>query len=92
MQLVAFTIFEWCLVTYSGLQIWQRDQLIKDIGIPSEVLVSLGDKTTRMILFSQLAVQIAACLGITLLTWRLYSEFGWLVFQKLGADVSLRSK
>ncbi|KAG0263947.1 hypothetical protein BGZ95_003687, partial [Linnemannia exigua] len=43
-----------------------------------------------MILFSQLGVQLAGCLGITLLTWRLYSEFGWLVFQKLGADVSLR--
>ncbi|KAG0206546.1 hypothetical protein BGX33_007345 [Mortierella sp. NVP41] len=89
-QLVAFTLFEWCLVTYSGHQIWQRDQLVKDIGISSEVLMGLGDKMTQMILFSQLAVQIAACLGIMLLTWRLYSEFGWLVFQKLGADVSLR--
>ncbi|KAF9129703.1 hypothetical protein BGW39_003893 [Mortierella sp. 14UC] len=90
MQLVAFTLFEWCMVTYSGLQIWQHDQLFKDIGIPAEVLVKLGRKTTQMILFSQLGVQLAACLGITLLTWRLYSEFGWLVFRKLGADVSLR--
>ncbi|KAF9341056.1 hypothetical protein BGZ91_011153 [Linnemannia elongata] len=90
LQLVAFTLFEWCMVSYSGLQIWQHDQLVKDIGIPAEVLMRLGDKTTQMILFSQLGVQIAACLGITLLTWRLYSEFGWLVFQKLGADVSLR--
>lgn len=80
------------MVSYSGLQIWQHDQLVKDIGIPAEVLKTLDDKTTQMILFSQLGVQIAACLGITLLTWRLYSEFGWLVFQKLGADVSLRSK
>ncbi|KAG9064621.1 hypothetical protein KI688_002879 [Linnemannia hyalina] len=90
LQLVAFTLFEWCMVSYSGLQIWQHDQLIKDIRIPAEVLKGLGDRTTQMILFSQLGVQIAACLGITLLTWRLYSEFGWLVFQKLGADVSLR--
>ncbi|KAF9906726.1 hypothetical protein EC991_000318 [Linnemannia zychae] len=90
MQLVAFTLFEWCMVTYSGLQIWQHDQLVKGIGMPAEVLVELGCKTTQMILFSQLGVQLAACLGITLLTWRLYSEFGWLVFQKLGADVSLR--
>lgn len=90
LQLVAFTLFEWCMVSYSGLQIWQHDQLVKDIGIPAEVLKTLDDKTTQMILFSQLGVQIAACLGITLLTWRLYSEFGWLVFQKLGADVSLR--
>ncbi|KAF9142092.1 hypothetical protein BGX30_003408 [Mortierella sp. GBA39] len=90
LQLVAFTLFEWCMVSYSGLQIWQHDQLIKDIRIPAEMLKGLGDNTTQMILFSQLGVQIAACLGITLLTWRLYSEFGWLVFQKLGADVSLR--
>ncbi|KAF9925154.1 hypothetical protein FBU30_005010 [Linnemannia zychae] len=90
LQLVAFTLFEWCLVSYSGLQIWQHDQLMKDIGIPNEVLSSLGDRMTQMILFSQLGFQVAACLGITLLTWRLYSEFGWLVFQKLGADVSLR--
>ncbi|KAG0289987.1 hypothetical protein BGZ96_006527 [Linnemannia gamsii] len=71
------------MVSYSGLQIWQHDQLVKEIEIPAEVLIDLDDKTTQMILFSQLGVQIAACLGITLLTWRLYSEFGWLVFQKL---------
>ncbi|KAF9156308.1 hypothetical protein BG015_006153 [Linnemannia schmuckeri] len=78
------------VISYSGLQIWQHDQLVRDIGIPAEVLKGLGDKTTQIILFSQLGFQIAACLAITLLTWRLYSEFGWLVFQKLGADVSLR--
>ncbi|KAF9110957.1 hypothetical protein BGX27_005670 [Mortierella sp. AM989] len=90
LQLVAFTIFEWCMVSYSGLQIWQHDQLFKGIGVPMDVMIELGDSNTRMILFSQLGVQVTACLGITLLTWRLYSEFGWLVFQKLGADVSLR--
>ncbi|KAF9349840.1 hypothetical protein BGX26_011914 [Mortierella sp. AD094] len=70
--------------------IWQHDQLFKGIGVPVDVLNELGDSNTRMILFSQLGVQVTACTGITLLTWRLYSEFGWLVFQKLGADVSLR--
>lgn len=88
LQLVAFTIFEWCMVSYSGLQIWQYDQLIKDTGIPPDL--DMGDSNTRIVLFSQLGVQVMGCLGITLLTWRLYSEFGWLVFQKLGADVSLR--
>ncbi|KAF9981074.1 hypothetical protein BGZ75_007665 [Mortierella antarctica] len=90
LQLVAFTIFEWCTVSYSGLQIWQHDQLVRDIGVPVEDLVALGDPLTRALLFLQLAIQIAACLGITLLTSKLYYEFGWLVFQKLGADVSLR--
>ncbi|KAG0099553.1 hypothetical protein BGZ93_007068 [Podila epicladia] len=90
LQLVAFTIFEWCMVSYSGLQIWQHDQLMKDIGIPNGMLQDQGDSITRLILFSQLGLQVVAALGITLLTWRLYSEFGWLVFQKLGADVSLR--
>lgn len=80
------------MVSYSGLQIWQHDQLMKDIGIPNDMLLDQGDSITRLILFSQLGLQVAAALGITLLTWRLYSEFGWLVFQKLGADVSLRSK
>lgn len=80
------------MVSYSGLQIWQHDQLMKDIGIPNDLLLDQGDSITRLILFSQLGLQVAAALGITLLTWRLYSEFGWLVFQKLGADVSLRSK
>ena len=92
LQLVAFTIFEWCTVSYSGLQIWQHDQLIRDIGVPVKDLVALGDPLTRVLLFLQLAIQIVACLGITLLTCKLYYEFGWLVFQKLGADVSLRSK
>ncbi|KAF8930219.1 hypothetical protein BGZ52_001288 [Haplosporangium bisporale] len=78
------------MVSYSGLQIWQHDQLVKDIGIPSDMLLNQGDAITRLILFSQLGLQVVAVLGITLLTWRLYSEFGWLVFQKLGADVSLR--
>ncbi|KAF9945873.1 hypothetical protein BGZ72_000909 [Mortierella alpina] len=90
LQLVAFTIFEWCTVSYSGLQIWQHDQLIRDIGVPVKDLVALGDPLTRVLLFFQLAIQIVACLGITLLTCKLYYEFGWLVFQKLGADVSLR--
>jgi len=92
LQVVAFTVFEWCMVSYSGLQIWQHDQLVKDIGIPPELLVRLGDSTTRLFLFTQLGVQVVACIGITLVTWGLYSEFGWLVFQKLGADVTLRSK
>ncbi|KAF9434362.1 hypothetical protein BGZ76_008138 [Entomortierella beljakovae] len=90
LQLVAFTVFEWCIVSYSGLQICQHDNLFKEIGVPIDDLMELGDSNTRTILFAQLGVQIAASLGITLLTWRLYSEFGWLVFQKLGADVSLR--
>ncbi|KAG0305925.1 hypothetical protein BGZ98_003291 [Dissophora globulifera] len=90
LQLVAFAVFEWCMVSYSGLQIWQHDQLVKDMGIPDDRLTSLGDAYTRMVMFSQLGVQVTACLGITFLAWRLYSEFGWLVFQKLGADVSLR--
>ncbi|KAF9356548.1 hypothetical protein BGX34_009869 [Mortierella sp. NVP85] len=89
LQLVAFTIFEWCMVSYSGLQIWQYDQLVKDIA-NANMHVDMGDSNTRVILFSQLGVQVVACLGISFLTWRLYSEFGWLVFQKLGADVSLR--
>ena len=78
------------MVSYSGLQIWQYDQLVKDIA-NANVHVDMGDSNTRIILFSQLGVQVVACLGISFLTWRLYSEFGWLVFQKLGADVSLRS-
>ncbi|KAF9289717.1 hypothetical protein BGZ68_008799 [Mortierella alpina] len=90
LQLVAFTIFEWCTVSYSGLQIWQHDQLVRDIGVPVEDLVALGDPLTRALLFTQMALQVAACLGITLLACKLYYEFGWLVFQKLGADVSLR--
>ncbi|KAF9570311.1 hypothetical protein EC968_001976 [Mortierella alpina] len=90
LQLVAFTIFEWCTVSYSGLQIWQHDQLVRDIGVPTADLVALGDPLTRALLFLQLAIQITACVGITVLTRKLYYEFGWLVFQKLGADVSLR--
>lgn len=31
-----------------------------------------------------------AQIPITILTWRLHTEFGWLIYKKLGADLSIR--
>ncbi|KAF9319504.1 hypothetical protein BG003_008895 [Podila horticola] len=81
LQLVAFTIFEWCMVSYSGLQIWQHDQLMKDIGIPNDMLLDQGDSITRLILFSQLGLQMMKeyRLLFTLLKLDAFFFFGYAI-------------
>lgn len=89
-QIVGFICFNVASLVYSLFQYFQMVSVTTDIlatGLPS----ATGDQSTLKVLLILIPVVISAFLIMfCYLAYRLYKEFGWKIYKKIGADPHMR--
>jgi len=82
-QIIALTLFEFGILIYSVIQVFQSEQILKTI--PKQITI-LPYEITIIVLISILAT------GFAYLAYKLYQEFGWSIYKKIGADMAMRDR
>ncbi|CAG8567292.1 5078_t:CDS:10 [Paraglomus occultum] len=84
-QIIALTLFEFGILIYSVIQVFQSAQILKNISISKQITI-LPYEITIIVLISILAT------GFAYLAYKLYQEFGWSIYKKIGADMAMRDR
>lgn len=76
---------------YSVIQYHQSTSLFSD-ATDSTVITLLGDSlgTSRWAEVSQICIMILSTVAFLFLAYKLYLEFGWHIYKKIGADLAMR--
>lgn len=82
-QIIALTLFEFGILIYSVIQVFQSAQILKNI---TEQITILPYEITIIVLISILAT------GFAYIAYKLYQEFGWSIYKKIGADMAMRDR
>ncbi|KAF9423024.1 hypothetical protein BGZ94_008449, partial [Podila epigama] len=99
-QIIAIVVFNCAMVAYAGLQVKQASEIlvitpndslsnaIRDIfnnkGNPTPYHASLPYELAVLVLMAIFAVVFA------FIAYKLYKEFGWSIYKKIGADLAMR--
>lgn len=78
---------------YSVIQYHQSTSLFSD-ATDSAVVTLLGDSlgTSRWAEVTQICIMILSTVAFLFLGYKLYLEFGWHIYKKIGADLAMRGK
>ncbi len=92
-QIVGFVIFNFCTFIYSLFQYFQMIIVVSQIQDITRIATSKSDSASLRILLMLIPIVISVFQLIVLfLSWRLYVEFGWKIYKKIGADPNMRCK
>ncbi|KAI7893142.1 uncharacterized protein EV154DRAFT_502590 [Mucor mucedo] len=95
-QLIALVAFELGMSAYTIIQYHQSSTLFSNTQDPSVVLVLafLGDAyhASRWAEITQICVMLASSILFIFLAYKLYLEFGWQIYKKIGADLAMRDR
>lgn len=79
---------------YTIIQYHQSSTLFSNTSDPSVVLVLafLGDAyhASRWAEITQICVMLASSILFIFIAYKLYLEFGWQIYKKIGADLAMR--
>ncbi|KAI7899385.1 uncharacterized protein BX663DRAFT_478629 [Cokeromyces recurvatus] len=95
-QLIALVVFELGMSAYTIIQYHQSSTLFSNTEDPSVSLVIafLGDTyhASRWAEITQICVMLISSILFTFLAYKLYLEFGWQIYKKIGADLTMRDR
>ncbi|KAI8366308.1 hypothetical protein EDC96DRAFT_177930 [Choanephora cucurbitarum] len=95
-ELIALVIFELGLSAYSIIQYHQSSTLFSNTEDASVnlVLTFLGDAyhASRWAEITQICIMLLSTMVFIFLAYKLYLEFGWQIYKKIGADLSMRDR
>ncbi|KAI8993721.1 hypothetical protein BDB01DRAFT_716389 [Pilobolus umbonatus] len=94
-QLIALVAFELGLSAYSFIQFHQSSTLSnKGNTNPSLALIYLGNayQDSKWAEITQICVMLIGTIIFTFLAYKLYLEFGWHIYKKIGADLAMRDR
>ncbi|KAF9125138.1 hypothetical protein BGW39_007641, partial [Mortierella sp. 14UC] len=100
-QIMAIVAFNTAMVAYAGVQVKQGyDVLVRTEGeftLPNTILdifARPGNPTpyheSKNYEFAVLALMVVFASGFTVIAYKLYKEFGWSIYKKIGADLAMR--
>ncbi|KAL2912508.1 hypothetical protein HK105_207997 [Polyrhizophydium stewartii] len=89
-QLVATTLFNFCVAIYTIVQNRQAANLLNDVA--ERFTPNLTRHPTGVVEIVIIIAMFVFFVGWAFLTYRLYNVFGWTVFKELGADVNVRKQ
>jgi len=86
-QIIGLVIFNACFVAYSAVQIGEIPNSFKGLSFTDEVTTAdtLNHQIRPFLIIIPVITGIAQ-IAYTYLAYRIYQDFGWLVFKRLGAD------
>ncbi|KAI8352141.1 hypothetical protein EDC96DRAFT_286474 [Choanephora cucurbitarum] len=90
-QIIAFLLFNICCFAYAVFQFKQIGDAIDPNTVSTEQLAA-----SLSYLISRLLIVIAVIIGVCQVVYcyigaRLYQEFGWKIYKKIGADPEIRN-
>ncbi|KAI9485225.1 MAG: hypothetical protein EXX96DRAFT_544323 [Benjaminiella poitrasii] len=95
-QLIALVAFELGMSAYTIIQYHQSSTLFSNKDDPSVnlVIAFLGDAyhASRWAEITQICVMIVSSIIFIFLAYKLYLEFGWQIYKKIGADLTMRDR
>lgn len=94
-QLIALGVFELGMTAYSVIQHHQSSTLFRNDGSDISIaLVSLGNayRGSKWAEITQICVMIVSTMVFIFLAYKLYLEFGWHIYKKIGADLAMRDR
>jgi len=99
-QIMAIVAFNCAMVAYAGVQVKQASDILvrtpDDGSLVNMVLDLLPSSTTTPYHASLpyeiavLAMMVVLAAGFTFIAYKLYKEFGWTIYKKIGADLAMR--
>lgn len=94
--MIALVAFELGMSAYTIIQYHQSSTLFSNTDDPSVVLVLafLGEAyhASRWAEITQICVMLASSIAFIFIAYKLYLEFGWQIYKKIGADLAMRGK
>ncbi|KAG9067252.1 hypothetical protein KI688_012034 [Linnemannia hyalina] len=99
-QLIGIVLFNLCCFVYSIFEISQIQRSLSDAGergffeskpgkTSSEVAMNLNTSLQPFLIVMVCVFGITQCL-VTWLAYRLFQEFGWKIYKKIGADPNIK--
>ncbi|KAI8061757.1 hypothetical protein BC940DRAFT_309678 [Gongronella butleri] len=94
-QLIALFAFEWGMAAYSVIQFHQSQTLFSSdddvVGLASTYIGSAlySSKWAEIV---QMCIMILNSFVFCFLSYKLYLEFGWHIYKKIGADLTMRDR
>ncbi|CAM0139858.1 hypothetical protein VKS41_000844 [Umbelopsis sp. WA50703] len=92
-QLIALCLFEFGMGAYSVIQYHQSTTLFS--GDETAIVVAYLQGAYNAARWAEITVIVLMVLGVlafTFLAYKLYLEFGWHIYKKIGADLSMRDR
>ncbi|RCH86975.1 hypothetical protein CU097_008386 [Rhizopus azygosporus] len=95
-ELIALVAFELGLSAYAIIQFHQASTLFsnKDDPTVSLILAFLGDdyNASKWAEITQICIMLIFTILFIFLAYKLYLEFGWQIYKKIGADLAMRDR
>ncbi|CAO3616484.1 unnamed protein product [Cunninghamella echinulata] len=94
-QLIALVAFEWGLAAYSIIQYHQSATLFNtDDPVVKLATAFLGDAlhASKWAEITQICIMAICSVVFCVLAYKLYLEFGWHIYKKIGADLQMRDR
>lgn len=100
-QIIAIVIFNCAMVAYAGLQMKQATEIL--VKTPTDSLQNAildifgANKDNPIPYHASLSYEIAVLVLMAIfaavfafIAYKLYKEFGWSIYKKIGADLAMR--
>ncbi|KAJ3078678.1 hypothetical protein HK102_004318 [Quaeritorhiza haematococci] len=86
-QIIGFVLFNLCVCVYSIFQYFQM------IGITGDAaILTPEDKSSLRVVLAAIPIIVAVCqILFCFFAFKLYLEFGWKIYKKIGADPKMRN-
>ncbi|KAI9275654.1 hypothetical protein BDA99DRAFT_193057 [Phascolomyces articulosus] len=95
-ELIALVAFEVGMSAYSIIQYYQSSNLFSNTSDPgiSLAVSFLGDSlhASSWAEITQICLMIISSIIFIFLAYKLYLEFGWHIYKKIGADLAMRDR
>ncbi|KAI8339998.1 hypothetical protein BC941DRAFT_419146 [Chlamydoabsidia padenii] len=94
-QLIALVVFEWGLAAYSIIQYHQSLNLFNSSYNLSTLMAALlGDAlhASKWAEITQICIMITSSVVFCFLAYKLYLDFGWYIYKKIGAEQAMRDR
>ncbi|GBC06791.1 hypothetical protein RclHR1_07040014 [Rhizophagus clarus] len=97
-QLIALSLFIFAGLSFSAIQVYQSTSLIVDNGITSSIqdlIIQQNDTLPKDAVPYEIViivVMLMSSISFAYLAYKLYQEFGWSIYKKIGADMAMRDR
>ncbi|RIA93870.1 hypothetical protein C1645_761480 [Glomus cerebriforme] len=97
-QIIALNLFIFASFAFSAIQVYQSTSLIVDNGtVPSvqQIIIQQNSTLPKDTVPYEIAIiilMVISSVSFTYLTYKLYQEFGWSIYKKIGADMAMRDR
>lgn len=97
-QIMAIVLFNCAMVGYAGVQVKQASDILVEtsgVSLPNMIRDFFRRAATpyhasQPYEIAVVSLMVIFALGFAFIAYKLYQEFGWTIYKKIGADLAMR--